>query len=37
VKLTEEIAYHETTGRIMPRARRQNTVNPRIRYRKKRA
>lgn len=29
-KLTEEIAYHEATGRIMPRARRQNTVNPRI-------
>ena len=32
-KLTEEIAYHETTGHIMPRARRQNTVNPRIPYR----
>ena len=36
-KLTEEIAYHEATGRIMPRARRQNTVNPRIRYRHKSA
>ena len=34
-KLLEEIAYHEATGRIMPRARRQNTVNPRIPYRKK--
>jgi hypothetical protein len=34
-KLAEEIAYHETTGRIMPRARRQNTVNPHIPYRKK--
>lgn len=34
-KLTEEIAYQETTGRIMPRARRQSTVNPRIRYRRK--
>ncbi len=31
-KLMEEIAYHEATGRIMPRARRQNTVNPRIPY-----
>jgi len=34
-ELTEEIAYHEATGRIMPRARRQNTVNPRIPYRRK--
>ena len=34
-KLTEEIAYHEATRRIMPRARRQNTVNPRIPYRRK--
>ena len=34
-KLTEEITYHETTGRIMPRARWQNTVNPRIPCRKK--
>ena len=34
-KLTEEITYHETTGRIMPRASRRNTVNPRIPYRRK--
>jgi len=31
--LMEEIAYLEGKGRIMPRARRQNTVNPRIPYR----
>jgi hypothetical protein len=34
-KLKQEIAYHEATGRIMPGAKRQNTVNPRIFYRKK--
>jgi|GEM_PF-3891275 len=34
-KLIEETAYHEPTGRIMPRARRRNTVNPRIWYRRK--
>ena len=34
-KLTEKIAYHEATGRIMPRARRRNTVNPRIPYPRK--
>lgn len=32
--LLEEIAYHETMGRIMPRARRHSTVSPRIAYRK---
>ena len=34
-KLTDEIAYHATTGHIMPRARRRNTLSPRIPYRRK--
>lgn len=34
-KLLEEISHYESTGHVMPRAKRQNTTNPRIRYRKK--
>lgn len=32
-KLMEEISHYEASVRIMPRARRQNTVNPRLRFR----
>ena len=32
-KLREEIADYETTGSLKPRAKRQDTVNPRVRYR----
>lgn len=34
-KLLEEISRYQSTSRITPRAKRQNTVNPRILYRKK--
>ena len=32
-KLLEEIAHHEATGRLMPRAELGNRTNPRIKYR----
>ena len=33
-KLMEEVAYHEATGRVMPRARLRNRTNPRMEYRR---
>jgi len=32
-KLREEIADYESTGSLKPRAKQQDTVNPRVRYR----